>query len=206
MLSHLTQNQKEVLNKVQKFTERNGYPPTVRELAAMSGRTSTAGVHKTLNLLEKKGYIRRKKGKSRSLEVLIKENRRACKVREYPILGSIAAGTPDVAEEHKEGDIALDEDWVGGDESFVLWVKGHSMVDADIRDGDMIIVEKSSSCNNGEIVIALLEGEATVKRFFKEKDRIRLQPENPTMHPIYVASDDPDFRIIGRVKALLRKY
>jgi repressor LexA len=185
---------------------KNGYPPTVRELAEMSGRSSTAGVHKTLNLLERKGYIRRGKGKSRSLEILAKGEKKGKKVREYPILGRIAAGLPDLAEELKEGDIALDEEWLGGENSFVLWVKGHSMVDADIRDGDMIIVERTSTCNNGEIVIILLEGEATVKRFFKEKDRIRLQPENPTMHPIYVDSQDPDFRIIGRVKALLRKY
>ena len=186
MLQNLTTHQQELLKNVQLFMDKNGYPPTVRELAQMFGQRSTAGVHKTLNLLERKGCIRRERGKSRSLELLVGEEQPKRKVREYPILGRIAAGIPELAEEHKEGDIVLDENWFGGGDFFVLWVKGHSMVDADIRDGDMIIVEKTSICSNGEIVIALLEGEATVKRFFKEKDKIRLQPENPTMQPIYV--------------------
>jgi repressor LexA len=196
-----------MLKRIRDFMSRQGYPPTVRELADMSGQASTAGVHKMLNTLVEKGYIsRRGKGKSRTLELLVDGARQTRRARAYPILGRVSAGVPDLAVEDFEGEIELDRGLAGEADSFVLRVRGYSMIDADIRDGDMIVVEKTSSCRNGDVVIAVLEGEATVKRFFKEKDRIRLQPENPTMHPIYVNVSDPGFHIIGRVRTLLRKY
>ena len=206
MYPELTQRQNELLDRVKDFLAQYGYPPTVRELADLSGQTSTAGVHKILHVLERKGFLRREKGKSRSLELLVSDTGKRGKTRSLPVLGQIAAGAPDLAVEQFDDKIELDEDWLGQTDSFILRVKGHSMIDADIRDGDMIVVEQKSTCMNGEIVIALLDGEATVKRFFKEKNRIRLQPENPTMQPIYVDMDDPDFCVIGKVSALLRKY
>jgi len=111
-----------------------------------------------------------------------------------------------LAQEYREGEIELDEAWAGNGDTFILRVHGHSMMDADIQNGDLVVVQKTSTCKNGDIVIALLEDEATVKRFFKEKDRIRLQPENPSMQPIYVPKGDPTFQIIGKVKGLMRKF
>ena len=206
-MSNLTEKQSRVLEAVKEFAELNGYPPTVRELADMFGQSSTAGIHKMLTVLQDKGCLRKgQRGKSRSLEVVGGRERRPRRARVYPILGGIAAGTPELALEYREGEIELDQDWAGNGDTFILRVHGHSMMDANIHDGDLVVVQRTSTCRNGEIVIALLEEEATIKRFFKEKDRIRLQPENTAMQPIYIAKGDPTFQIIGKVKGLMRKY
>ena len=206
-MNELTSKQQQVLQAIGEFQRAYGYPPTVRELAARFNQSSSAGIHKILKMLDEKGYIRKGKGrKSRSLGLVDAPPAISERARLYPIVGRVQAGLPQTAIEEKEGEIYLDSEWAGADETFLLRVKGHSMIDADIRDGDMLIVHKTEACRNGDIVIALLEDEATVKRFFKEKDRIRLQPENPAMQAIYIARDDPSFRVIGKVAGLLRKF
>lgn len=204
----LTEKQEQVLEAIQTYQQEYGYSPTVRELADHFGQSSSAGIHKILVALEEKGYLKKgQKGQSRSLQVVCVEQQAAeNRVRSFPIVGQVEAGMPQLAYEDKEGELYLDTDWAGGDDTFLLRVHGHSMVDADINDGDILVVEKSHSAHNGEIVIALLDDEATVKRFYKERDRFRLQPENPTMQPIYVNKDDESFQIIGKVRGLLRKY
>ncbi len=203
----LTTKQLQVLQAIKNYQMENGYPPTVRELAEILGHSSTAGIHKILTTLRRKGYLKKtERGKSRSLGVIDQDPALEQRIKAYPILGSVVAGSPELALENREGELLLDLEWAGDGETFLLRVKGYSMVDADIRDGDLLVVQKSSTCHNGDIVIALLDDEATVKRFYKERDRYRLQPENPSMQPIYIQRDDPSFRIIGKVKGLLRKF
>jgi len=203
----ITTKQKNVLNAVRDFQSQYGYPPTVRELAELFGQSSTAGIHKILKLLQEKGHLTKNDRKSRSLGVVDQQELTHDRVASLPILGKVQAGMPELAYEEKEGDLFIDSEWVGSqDKTFLLRVRGHSMIDADIRDGDILVVQQTQNCTNGEIIIALLDDEATVKRFFKEHDRIRLQPENQTMQPIYVERDYPNFSIIGRVKGLLRKF
>jgi repressor LexA len=206
-MQNLTPKQEKVLEAIGEFQRTYGYPPTVRELAALFNQSSSAGIHKLLKVLEEKGHLRRGSDrKSRSIGLVDAPPAVHERAKLYPVIGHVRAGAPQLALEEKEGDMYLDSEWAGTDETFLLRVQGHSMVDADIRDGDMLIVQKTEECRNGDIVIALLDDEATVKRFFKEKERIRLQPENPAMQAIYIQRDDPTFRIIGKVKGLLRKY
>lgn len=206
MLNNLTPKQKKVLQAVEDFQLENGYPPTVRELADIFGQSSTAGIHKILQVLRAKGHLTINARKSRSLGIVDQKNIHFPRIKSYPILGKVQAGMPQLAYEEKEGELFLDSDWAGKGATFLLRVQGYSMIDADIRDGDILVVQKTQTCRNGDIVIALLEEEATVKRFYKEKDRIRLQPENQTMQPIYIERNDPSFYIIGLVRGLLRKY
>ena len=207
IMENLTSKQQRVLTAIGDFQRTYGYSPTVRELASIFNQSSSAGIHKILKVLEEKGHIRKGAGhKSRSLGLVEAPPPVRERARLYPIVGHVVAGSPQLAVEEKEGDIYLDSEWAGVDETFLLRVQGHSMIDADIRDGDMLVVQKTESCRNGDIVIALLEDEATVKRFFREKDRIRLQPENPAMQAIYINRDDPAFHIVGKVKGLLRKF
>lgn len=206
MKTQLTEKQKSILAAIKTFVHNNGYSPTVRELADLAGPISTAGVHKVINVLIDKGYLRKRgKGQSRSIEFIHKDLE-PNKAKRYPIVGNVQAGAPELAVDALEGEIELDESWAGNGDVFFLRVKGHSMVDADIRNGDLILVEKTASCQNGDIIIALLDNEATVKRFYKEMNRFRLQPENPNMQPIYIQKDDEKFRIIGKVKGLMRKF
>lgn len=206
MNDELTAKQQQVLEAVRDFQARNGFAPTVRELAEWFGQSSTASIHKILQVLKEKGHLRKDDRKSRALGVIDSEELTAERVRSLPLVGKVQAGMPQLAFEEKEGDLYLDAEWAGKEDSFLLRVRGHSMIDADIRDGDILVVQKSETCRNGDIVIALLDDEATVKRFYREKDRIRLQPENPNMQPIYVERDDPSFAVIGLVRGLLRKY
>lgn len=206
MNDDLTPKQLQVLEAVRTFQGQNGYPPTVRELAEWFGQSSTAGIHKMLQVLRNKGHLRKDGRKSRSLGIIDAEDLSVDRVKSYPLLGKVQAGMPQLAFEEKEGDLYLDSEWAGKEESFLLRVRGFSMIDADIRDGDILVVQKTQTCRNGDIIIALLDDEATVKRFYREKDRIRLQPENQSMQPIYVERDDPRFSIIGLVRGLLRKY
>ena len=209
MVDPLTPKQRQVLDAIRRFQQEKGYPPTVRELAELFGQTSSAGIHKILLMLQDKGVLsRREGGKSRSYHIIGEEQGEGYsgRARSCPIVGQVVAGMPQLALEEREGDLYLDSDWVGKEDIFLLKVRGHSMIDADIRDGDLLAVQMTQSCRNGDIIIALLDDEATVKRFYKEKDRVRLQPENQTMQPIYVPIDDPGFRIIGKVKGLLRRY
>jgi repressor LexA len=205
----LTKRQKEVLNYLVAFMNKNGYSPSFEEIARALKLTSLATVHKHLSTLEKKNYIRRGYNQSRSIEVVqlpkpVREQVLDRHVIELPLAGRIAAGSPLEAVEDKET-ISL-ADFARGQNTFVLQVKGESMREDHILDGDFIVVEQTQVANPGEIVVALVgEDEATVKRFYREPGgKIRLQPANSQMSPILLAATD--VRIQGRVVGVLRKY
>jgi repressor LexA len=201
----LTDRQREILDFIKAEMRRKGYPPTVRDIGQAVGLSSSSTVHSHLNALEAKGLIKRDPSKPRALEVIGHDRETVVTtmrgVRELPVLGAVAAGTPMLAEENIEGTIPLPTEVVREDSTFVLRVKGDSMIDAGIFDGDFVVVRQQPTAENGDIVVALLEDEATVKRFFREADRIRLQPENDSMEPIYVR----DVTILGKVVAVFRR-
>jgi len=205
----LTKRQKEVLNYLVGFINKNGYSPSFEEIAHALKLTSLATVHKHLSTLERKGFIRRGYNQSRSIEVTqlpkpVREEILDRHVVELPLAGSIAAGRPLEAVEDNES-ISL-ADFTRGHNNFVLKVKGESMRDDHILDGDYIVVEQTQVANPGEIVVALVgEDEATVKRFYREQGgKIRLQPANSTMDPMIVPAQE--VKIQGRVVGVLRKY
>jgi repressor LexA len=200
---HLTRRQKEILDFVGRHIERKGYAPTIEEIGEHFGLSSLATVHKHLTNLQDKGLIKRAWNRSRALELV--PTRVEVKAVELPLLGRVAAGTPIEAVSATET-IFVPEDMVGRSDTYVLQVKGDSMIDEQIRDGDYVIVEDRRSAREGEMVIALLEGESvTLKKYFREQGgRIRLQPANSRLKPIYV--DEQDLRIQGVVIGVLRKY
>jgi repressor LexA len=205
----LTKRQKEVLDYLVSFMNKNGYSPSFEEIAHAMKLTSLATVHKHLSTLETKGFVRRGYNQSRSIEVTqlpkpVSEQVIARRSNELPLIGRIAAGLPVEAVEEKES-ISL-ADFTRGHNNFVLQVKGESMRDDHILDGDFIVVEQTQVVNPGEIVVALVEGQdATLKRFYREPGgKVRLQPANSQMAPIVVPASD--VRIQGRVIGVLRKY
>jgi repressor LexA len=201
---HLTRRQKEILDFVARHIERKGYAPTIEEIGEQFGLSSLATVHKHLSNLQEKGLIKRAWNRSRALELVPTEVR--VRTVELPLLGRVAAGTPIEAVQSSET-IFVPEDMLGRrSETYVLQVKGDSMIDEQIRDGDYVIVENRKTARDGEMVIALLGGErATLKKLFREgRGKIRLQPANTRMKPIYV--DQDDVRIQGVVIGVLRKY
>lgn len=199
----LTAKQEQILNCIKQSLKDKGYPPSVRELCLAVGLSSTSTVHSHLNTLEKKGYIRRDPSKPRTIEVLDEEvNWLSDHVSAVPVVGKVTAGAPILAIENIEEYFPLPKQLTRHDETFILNVKGTSMINAGIHDGDQIIVRKQDHANNGEIVVALIEDEVTVKRFFKEKNCVRLQPENDSMDPIYCL----DVCILGKVIGLIRIF
>lgn len=192
----LTESQQKVYDYL-KSRAQNGLPPTVREICAATGLKSTSSVHAHLKTLERKGYISRDAGLNRAIHLTGEQN-----VIQVPIVGRVAAGQPILAVEEVEGYIPYNLPHGSNDEYFALNVRGESMKDAGILNGDLVIVRKTPTAHDGEIVVALIEDEATVKRFYREKDRIRLQPENPDYSPIY----SRDVLILGKVVAVLRYY
>jgi repressor LexA len=202
--------QEGILQYIIKKVKESGYPPTIREIAKAVNLSSSATIHSHLKKLEELGYIKRDPSKPRAIELnssLIKNNRLSDSTNDniifVPVIGQIAAGTPILAEENIEDYLPLTSDFVkGSNEVFVLHVKGDSMVNAGILDKDYIIVRKQDTAMNGEIVAALLEDEATVKRFFKKSNSIKLMPENDYMEPIEVK----DVKILGKVIGVIRKY
>ncbi len=199
----LTRKQKEVLDFMEQYLRSHGYAPTLREIGEALGLSSVATVYQHLKHLQDKGLVRREGG-ARQVEVISQAERdegqpRAQSVR---LLGLVAAGSPIEALEQPET-MVLPEDLLGRGETFVLRVKGDSMIEDHIVDGDFIVVEKREHAQNGEIVVALIENEATVKRFYREAGQIRLQPANAAMRPIYVAEEK--LRIQGIVIGVLRK-
>ncbi len=198
----LTKRQREILTYLLESKQERGYPPSVREIGAALGLTSSSTVHSHLAALEKKGFIHRDPSKPRAIEILKDGASQPPKrVVNVPVLGHIAAGQPIFAEEHIEDMFPLPRDFVREDASFILRVRGDSMIEAGIHDGDYLVVRQQPTANNGEIVAALLGDEATVKRFYRERDHIRLQPENRTMTPIVTR----DVTILGKAIALLRR-
>jgi len=199
----LTERQQEILDYIQKHTQNRGYPPSVREIGEAVGLSSSSTVHGHLSRLEDKGYIRRDPTKPRAIEILVEgEPVPRHRIVNVPLVGRVTAGTPILAVENVEDVFPLPRDYVRTDEAFMLRVRGDSMIEAGIADGDLIIVRRQTTADNGDIVVALLDDEATVKRFYREKDSVRLQPANETMAPIYVK----DVRILGKVVGLYREY
>ena len=203
----LTAKQTEILEAVQTWIQERGRPPTLREMAQRMGVSSTNAIRDHLRVLETKGYLKREARLSRGLEVIQGGKAAEPSKREMvavPLVGRVAAGTPILAEENIEDTLYLDKFFVREGDLFALQVKGNSMINAGIFDGDYVFVREQPDANRGEIVVALLGDEATVKTYYPESGRIRLQPENDTMQPIIVGRDDP-FRIVGKVSAVLRK-
>jgi len=202
----LSNKQLQILSFLKSELKSKGYPPSVREICQSVGIKSTSTVHSYLSKLEDKGYIRRDPTKPRAIEILDSENdmdaSNSKKMINIPIVGKVTAGNPILAVENIEDTFPMPANFIGSnDDLFILSVKGESMIDAAILDDDYIVVKKQAHASNGDIVVALIEEEATVKRFFKEKDRFRLQPENKFMEPIYVR----DVSILGKVVGVFRK-
>jgi repressor LexA len=212
MLPPLTARQREVLEFVKQFMAKAGYPPTVREIGAHFGFVPRS-IFDHLKALERKGYLRRDGAKSRSLRLLEtgppsnpqSAIRNPQSYRELPILGRVAAGQPLLSDQNLEGTSVVPQDWVNGDEAFLLKVQGDSMIGAHICPGDQALVRRQSTAENGDIVVALLNDEATVKRILFRPDGIVLQPENPSMTPIQVKKSEKSFQIVGKVVGILRK-
>lgn len=206
----LSKREQTILKFIEKSIEEQGYPPSVREIGKAVGLKSTATVHGYLEKLEQKGFIKKVSQKGRTLRLIKGEEISIKKTKddyfgkemvEVPVLGKITAGLPILAVENVRDTFPIPIDFVGNNESFMLIVKGESMREAGILDGDYILVKKQNVANNGEIVVALIDDEATVKTFYKEKNYIRLQPENSTMEPIIV----PTCEILGKVAGVFRK-
>jgi repressor LexA len=194
-----TPRQRQVLDFVAGCIERRGYPPTLREIAAHLGVAGTLGVSKHLAALERKGLLRRSAGSSRGLAVA----GRSGAAVQLPVVGTVRAGAPQPPEEEIEGYCAVDPGRRRG-AAFCLRVRGDSMVGAGILAGDLALVRPQPTAQSGEIVVALVDGEATLKRFFREGDAIRLQPENPLLAPIVVRPGEAEVVIIGKVVGLFR--
>lgn len=204
----LSERQKSILKFIQEEVAQKGYPPSVREIGSAVGLASSSTVHSHLKKLEQYGYLRRDPTKPRAIEVLSTEEGTSVEqvmnksVLQIPVVGQVTAGAPILAVENIEDYFPLPREFVKEDESFILRIKGDSMIEAGIFDRDYVVVQKTETASNGDIVVALIDGqEATVKRFFHEGDHVRLQPENPAMAPIIVY----DVTIIGKIIGLFRK-
>mgnify|MGYP005619842273 CR=1 FL=1 len=200
----LTKRQRQILDHILNEIHKKGYPPSVRDIGKAIGLSSSSTVHSHLSSLEKKGYIRRDPSKPRTIEVLdFRETEIGLppnKVRSVPVIGQIAAGVPLLAKENIEDIFPLPAEIVK-DNTFILKVKGNSMIEAGIFENDYLITKQQSTAENGDIVVALIEDEATVKRFFKKQDMVILKPENSTMEQITTR----EVTILGKVVALLRR-
>ena len=199
----MTKRQQEIFTFIKRYASKYGYPPTVREIGKAVGLASSSTVHAHLANLEKYGVLRRDPTKPRAIELLFDKAKRAVVPDEgmLPLVGRVAAGQPVLAEENIEDYVQV-PNVAGGDEGeYVLQVSGESMRDAGILTGDYVVVRPQNTAGDGDIVVALLGDEATVKRFFRERDHVRLQPENPAMEPIRTR----DVEVLGRVVGVFRK-
>lgn len=209
----LSKRQMAIYDYICSYTKERGYPPSVREIGAAVGLASPSTVHMHLKVLQERGFIKRDSKKPRTIEVVSDQpsdtsgeklvaptQDASANVMHLPLVGQVAAGTPILAEQNVEETLTLPTSIVGDASSFILRVHGESMINAGIFDGDYIVVKEQSDAHDGEIVVALIDDSATVKTFYRESDRVRLQPENDTMEPIYVTNPT----ILGRVTALIR--
>jgi repressor LexA len=198
----ISERQQDILGFIRETIDRRGIPPSLREIGIKFGIRSTNGVDKHLAALERAGLITREPGKSRSIAVAGGRQSLAS----VPVLGRVAAGQPVLSPENREGTCSVDQELFGirpAQSVFALRVKGDSMIEAHILDGDTVLVREQAEVRNGDIVVALVEGEATVKRFFLEEGRVRLQPENRSMSPIII--ERGDLRIAGKVVGVMRR-
>lgn len=201
MPGKISPKQEQILDYIKEEILKRGYPPTVREICEKVGLKSTSSVHSHLSTLENNGYIRRDPTKPRAIEIVDDEfNLTRREMINIPVIGRVAAGEPLLAVENIEDYFALPAEFLPKGELFILKVKGESMINIGIYDDDMLVVEKKSTANNGDIVVALIDDSVTVKTFYKENGYIRLQPENDNMDPIIV----DDCTIVGRVRSLYR--
>ena len=198
---NLTKRQQEIFEFIKTYSGKHGYPPTVRDIGKAIGLTSSSTVHTHLANLEKIGLVRRDPSKPRALEVLMDQAKKAVGPSGLPVVGRVAAGAPVLAEENIEEYVEVPELAGGDDGEYVLRVTGDSMRDAGILDGDHVVVRKQETATDGEIIVALVGEEATVKRYFKESDHVRLQPENDAHEPIRTR----DAQILGRVVGVCRR-
>lgn len=212
MTRKISKRQQQIYDFIRSYQKEKGYPPSVREMAAAVGLSSPSTVHAHLSALEDLGLIKRDATKPRALEVFNSDGS-SCAVNEterpasrgtvsLPLVGRVAAGLPILAEQNIEDTFTLPTEIATDSSSFMLEVHGESMINVGIYNGDYIVVREQKSAMNGEIVVALIDGEATVKTFYKEQGRVRLQPENDTMEPIY--AENPT--ILGKVVALMRRF
>ena len=203
-MKQITERQKEILNFISDYQAENSYPPTVREIGDHFG-VSIRAVQDHITALQKKGFITQTQKKSRSIKVLVDERQKdqGMFMEKVPLIGTIAAGKPLLCEENYEGYVTLTEPFIRpGKKYFALHVRGQSMINAGILEGDLAIIEQTSTATDGQIVVAVIDDAITLKRYFKEPSRIRLQPENPAFHPIYCQ----DVRIVGILTNLVRTY
>lgn len=199
----LSQKEKCIYEYITDCLEKNGYAPSVRDICAAVGIKSTSSVHEYLRRLESKGYIRKSSGKSRALSIEGNIASESNKMKRVPILGRVTAGQPILAVENHEGYVDFPATMARGKANlFALRVMGESMIEAGILDGDIVVVESRQYADDGEIVVAMIEDEATVKRFYRDNGQIRLQPANHTMQPIYAR----DVTVLGKVIANFRFY
>ena len=199
----ITKKQTEILDYIKSHILNKGYPPSVRDIGLAVNLKSTSSVHSHLETLEKNGYIRRDPTKPRTIEIIDDNfNLTRREMVNVPVVGQVAAGQPLLAVENITGYFPIPAEYLPNEETFMLNVKGNSMINAGINDGDQIIVAKRPVANNGDIVVALVNDSATVKRFYKEDDCIRLQPENDTMEPIIV----DNCSILGKLIGIYRTY
>ena len=198
---NLTKRQKEIFEFVKRYSAKHGYPPTVRDIGKAIGLTSSSTVHTHLSNLEKIGLLRRDPSKPRALELLKDTAKKAVGPQGLPVIGRVAAGSPVLADENIEEYVDVPNQAGGDDGEYLLQVSGDSMKDAGILDGDHVVVQRRQTARNGEIVVALVGEEATVKRYFKESDHVRLQPENEAHEPIRTR----DAQVLGRVVGVCRR-
>ncbi|HDP99791.1 MAG TPA: transcriptional repressor LexA [bacterium] len=206
MKNQLTKTQERVLQAITSFIHENGFPPTIREIMTIMGYASVNNVQRILSVLEQRGYLKRNlRGGARCIEVIRNQHQVRDTEKQIPILGTVAAGTPLFAEQNVEGYLTINPRIMGYDGDFILRVRGDSMRNANINDQDLVVVQKTNFPNNGDIIVALLDEEATVKRFYLEKNTIRLQPENDNYSPIQISRNDLYFRVLGKVRAVIHK-
>lgn len=202
MGNELTARQKELFDFLKDYFTEKGFPPTLREIASHFGLRGPRGPQKTLHILERKGFIRKMPGSSRAIEILGPSLNQTFSI---PIVGRVRAGEPILAIENIEGYFNLDRSFASSKDVFLLRVQGDSMIDAHIQDGDFALVKPQSNAENGEIVVALIEDEATIKRIFTERDLIRLEPANPHMEPIVIKKGEKKVSLVGKVVGIFRK-
>ena len=204
-MRELTNRQQEVLSFIRSFTAAHGLPPTVREIGDKF-RVTPRAAFDHLRALERKGVLQRRASPGRTSRALTATDMPLGDSRRIPILGRIAAGAPLLAEEHREGELLVSNAWLrgAGDNVFALRVRGDSMINAHICDGDFVVVRQQESAQPNDIVVAMVDADATVKRFVRDGDRVVLKPEHPTMAPIVVDGRRSEFRILGKVVGLLR--
>ena len=199
-MEEIKDKQLEIYEYLKSYTENKGYPPAVREICEAVGLKSTSTVHGHLKRLEKKGFIKRDPTKPRALEIIDSHKKELLNI---PLVGKVTAGAPILATENIEDIFPLPMDYIKhNEELFMLKVSGNSMINAGINDGDFAIIEKVQTAKNGDIIVALIENDATIKTFYKEKDHIRLQPENDELEPIIIK----DCTILGRLVGIFRAY